>query len=98
MIPELTNTETEVIDLGKAQDGARIAGALPYIKDEVEGLERRLITQTLTSLQKRELTPEAALQSWIELAAYRALIKRMTMKTMVGVTASERQAQILQLK
>lgn len=82
--------EVPAEDLSKLADGARMAGALPYIRHEVDRMENALIRRVMASLDDGALTPDAALYAWMELAAYRRLEKRLTTITAVGQTAAER--------
>lgn len=85
----------EVEDLGKVVDGARLAGALPYIETELQGMEEALISKVLIEVGKNALTPELAYAAWLELASYRALARRLRTKVKIGVSAGERQSQVL---
>jgi hypothetical protein len=86
---------TEAEDLGRVQDGVRLAGLLPYVRDELEGLEETLILNVIRMIREKTLTNEQAYAAWLELASYRALLRRISTKVSIGVAAGERQEALL---
>jgi hypothetical protein len=81
---------SQVVDLGKVMDGARLAGSLPYLTDEIDKMEDALISRVLSTINDHTLTPDAAYAAWLELASYRSLLKRFRTRIAVGVSAGER--------
>ena len=77
-------------DWAAVVDGAHLSSAMPYIEVEFEQLEKALITKVLQQVSKQELSPENALQAWLELAATRRVIKRLTTAVKIGTSIGEK--------
>lgn len=88
--PGPTTPEVDPNELARMQDGAKLANVLPQIEYEVGKMENGLITRVLSQIEQGEITAEAALNYWLELAAYRKLMKRLTTQTKIGQTVGER--------
>ena len=77
-------------DIGKAQAGARIAGMLPYLAKELGGMEAAVVARVFQDLETGVLTPEKAIQAWIEVRQLRKLLKRLETHIKIGQTAGQR--------
>lgn len=80
---------SEMSDLGDALDGARLAGALPYIVAEYEKQEAAAISRVDRLLHDGKLTPEIAQLAWIELIAARRMRRRLEQKVRAGISQGE---------
>lgn len=81
--------------LAALSDGARLAGALPYVRAELEALERAVENRVYSALERGELSAEAANAAWIEKASLRRLLKRLEAKVRMGTAAGEAAAEEL---
>ena len=67
---------------------ARVAGEymqmLPALRVELEGQKRAIVNQTMMDLGQNKLTPEMALQKWIEYAALVRLLQRFESRARTG--------------
>lgn len=84
-------------DIAVAQDGARLAGFLPYLKAEVDGMEHALDNRIFQLIKDKALTPEVALQAWLEKLSYHRLYHRFETRVKVGLAVGERSASDLQI-
>lgn len=84
-------------DLGKLRDGARLGGLLPDMEAYVKGQETKLINEVQRKLQDGELTPDLALYAWMELVSMRKMLKSLSTKVSIGISAAERSTQFLQI-
>lgn len=80
---------TSADDLGLVADGARLLTALPYIRSELEGMEKSLISRVFGAIREKNLSPEAAYAAWLELASYRGLMHRMETRVKVAQSVGE---------
>jgi hypothetical protein len=55
----------------------RLAQLLPYLNHAVAGAEERVVARAVKLLQDGKLTPEGALQLWMEVAAARDVLRRL---------------------
>lgn len=86
---------TQTSDMAALVDGARLAGVLPYVEEQLDKQIEACITRMDRMLSEGKLTPELAQMAWIELLSYRRLTRRLTQKVRIGVAAGERQAAVL---
>ena len=84
-----------VEELSQIQTGARLSGALPYLKAEVDRMQEAIENRVFSQLSAGVLTPEAALLAWQEKIALRSMLRRIEQRVSVGVSAGERAAPAL---
>lgn len=82
-------------EMSKVRDGARFAGFLPYLAAEVDKMVGTLESRMLDHIRDGSLTPDLAIQGWMELNAYRRLMKRFDQKVKIGQTAGQALAPVL---
>lgn len=61
----------------------------PYVRSQVEGMEKALINRVMSDLNKGELTPEKAQLAWVEFATYRKLLSGWQQKGRIGVSVGQ---------
>lgn len=83
-------------DLSAIRQGAELANMLPVIEAETARQEKALENRVLMELSKGTLTPEAALQAWMEKAAIRRLLSSFQSKVRIGQTIGEANAKLLE--
>ena len=79
-------------DLGVIRDGARLAGFLPYLQDELIKMEEAAVVRIDQLMTQGKLTPELSQMAWIELLSYRRLRRRLEQRVRIGVSVGERNA------
>lgn len=77
-------------EMAKISEGARLAGFLPYIEQEVAKMERMVENKAYLHIMKGTLTPEMALNYWLEKKAYHSLLTRFEQKVKIGQLAGNR--------
>lgn len=82
-----THTKEEMSTIHEA---ARLAGFLPVLKEYTDKMERALENRTFLALNQRTLTPEMALQAWMEKHAYRQLVSRVEQGIAMGTSMTQR--------
>lgn len=82
-------------DLSIIRQGAELANILPTIEAETSRQEKALENRVLMDLSKGTLSPEAALQAWMEKAAIRRLLSSFKSKVNVAQSIGERNAKLL---
>ena len=70
--------------LGSVRDMAIIAELLPYLRAELTKLDKALENKAFSDLTSGKLTPERAIEAWIEKASYAKLLKKMEQKVKMG--------------
>ncbi len=70
-------------DLAIARDGAYIAGALPYIDDDIQIQLNRIDRE---AQRADPLTPELAFSLWSQRLAYISILRKLKQRVEVGVT------------
>lgn len=83
----LGNDNPDVEQMASFQDGARLAGVMPYLEAELESMERVVENRVYSALDAKTLTPEAALLAWIEKSSIRRLRTRMKVRTNVTIAS-----------
>lgn len=83
-------------DLTAIRAGAEIAAMLPIIKAEVDRQDKALENRIFMELNGGRLSPEAALNAWMEKAAIRKMLKNFETKVRVGQTIGERTKELLE--
>lgn len=66
------------------RDAAIMAEMYPFVKNEVDKLDRALDNRMLMAIRKGELTPQMALQGWIEKVSYRELLSKFDQTIKLG--------------
>ncbi len=82
--------------LGSVRDGLLIAGFLPYLQQEVAKMCQGVETRMSDAQAKAELTPELALNGWLEVFAARRLLRRFESMVKVGQSQGQRVAPALE--
>lgn len=82
-------------EMSKVRDGARFAGFLPYLQVEIDKMVLALEGRVLAHVGEGTLTAELAVHAWMELNAYRRLMKRFEQKVKIGQTAGQALAPVL---
>jgi hypothetical protein len=82
-------TKLAMEDFGRITEGAKLAGFLPYLEEEIYKMEQLLEDQVFKKLAAKALTPEMALEAWIEKVAYRRLLKRFNQTVRMGTSIAE---------
>jgi len=85
-------------EVAAVRDVARLGTALPYMTDQLDRMERGLDTKTLVALAHGELSPEKALEAWIEKSIISRMRKGLTTAIRVGTTIGERVADDMQME
>lgn len=86
---------SESNDLASMMDGARLAGVLPYVEEQLDKQIEACIVRMDRMLTEGKLTPELAQMAWIELLSYRRITRRLSQKVRIGVAAGSRQSAVL---
>ena len=82
-------------DLGIIREGAHLQSVLPYIQATIAKLEAMLDTRMYALLVANQLTPEVALQAWMQKHAYHQILRRFEQAVNIGVSVGERNVQEL---
>lgn len=69
----MTIPEAEIHRLSR--NGAAMSGVLPYVEDNLATLARALDNRMLSAIVNGTMTPELALEGWMERAAYAKILK-----------------------
>ncbi len=70
-------------DLALARDGAYIAGALPYIDDDIQLQLKRIDRE---AQRADPLTPELAFSLWAQRLAYVSILRKLKQRVEIGVS------------
>lgn len=71
-------------DLGRITDAVRLAGMLPFLRQETERMVHEVETRVFTALKAGALTPDAALLAWMEVSSHRQLLKKLETQVKIG--------------
>lgn len=69
--------------------GARIATVMPEVREEVGRQLQGVINKALSAIQRGELTPDKAMQFWLEYSATRGLLTRFEQRVNITESAAE---------
>lgn len=75
-------TEAEIRRL--SANAAALANMLPYLEDQIAQMARILDNRMLSVIAAGEMTPEIALEGWMERAAYMKILKRFQTDIRMG--------------
>jgi hypothetical protein len=70
--------------------GAEMSNMLPYISSEIEGMMKSVQNKVFVAIANGTLTPEMAVSTWHEMAAYRNLLKRYETHVRVGTSLADK--------
>jgi hypothetical protein len=79
-------------DLRLLAEGKSYAGALEAVAPVISKLGATLVAQTCMRAEQGKLTPEGAMQAWMELLGYRKLLRKLQTGVEVGKSAAEEHA------
>ena len=71
-------------DLASIRDVSVIGNFLPYIEREIEALTTAIDNKAYVAVAEGTLTPEKAVNYWIEKAAFRKLLQKFNLRVRVG--------------
>lgn len=78
-------------DLAAVGEAGIIAQALPYLMAELDRMEKTLETRVAMRVDSDEgLSPDFAVEAWMEKMAYRRLRNSLTKRVQLGRVAGER--------
>lgn len=77
-------------ELGQALDGAYLTNAMPYIEEQLAKMIRAVDQRAYRAIAQNELTPEMALNLWLERNAYNSLAVRLGQKVRLAQNLSEK--------
>jgi len=77
VVGKLSESDPTPEELGDILGAARLLGVLPYVKVELERMEEQVISRVFSAMDAGALSPDVALNAWMELRAYRRLFKRL---------------------
>jgi len=66
--------------------GYELVNMLPYARAEIEQMMKAVVNNILGDIQAGRLTPDVAMQKWIEYASYVRLLQRFEQKVKVITT------------
>ncbi len=75
--------------LSTVRDGARIAGALPYIEVELDKMKAAVERRVFAALRDGTLSPDTALSAWQELNAYSLLQRRLRQQVAIATSVGK---------
>lgn len=84
-------------DLGAIRVGAEIQSIKPYMDNEINGLQKSIISFILASVNSGTLTPDIAYTKWIEYVSYTKLGQKLDQRIRVGQSLGEAQGARLDL-
>jgi len=82
--------------LSNVREVAFLAEVKPYLDKEIEALERALDNRTYQALDRGELTPQRALEAWIEKVSYHRISRKIQQQITMGQAAGERAKSVLE--
>ena len=83
--------------MARLQEGQAIAAALPFLRNVFQHRSAAVMQQVFRQIQTGEpLSPQAALQAWLELYEIDKLEKSLTQAVRIGQTASVELAPYMQ--
>ena len=82
-------------DLALARDGAYIAGALPYIDDDIQTQLKRIDREAQFA---DPLTPELAYSLFTQRLAYISILQKLKQRVEVGVSKAVKMQDVLDFK
>lgn len=85
----------DVKDIAAVRDIAVLDQMYPYVQSTVNEMERALENRIMTELAEGTLTPEKALQAWIEKVSYRKILSRFNTRLRVGQDIAQKNPGIL---
>lgn len=74
----------KVEDLAAIRQGAKMQEMLPYVQDVVSKQERAIDNRVLMRYEAGELTPQAALEAWVEKIALRKVLRAFDFTIKMG--------------
>ena len=82
--------EPDTADLIALETGTQALAELPVTASAIEDLDRAVNRRIFLILERGDpLSPEIAVQAWVEKLTYSRLIKRLTQRVRMGQTAGE---------
>ncbi len=78
-----------------ARLGAEMSGVMPFIEQEIDSLSRSLDNRMFAAISQGRMTPETALEGWMERAAYAKLLKHFQTICAMGADPA---GQVLKLR
>ena len=78
----MTVSEAEIHRLSRS--GAAVSGVLPYVEDNIVTMARALDNRMLSAIANGRMTPEMALEGWMERAAYVKILKHFQTVVRMG--------------
>lgn len=79
-------TDLEMLDISVIQQGARFINILPEIENFLNSMEDALERKVYAALDKGELTPQAALNAWIEKRTMQQLYTKFAQRVKMAQT------------
>ena len=84
------------VSLASIRNVSFLKEILPMLQAQVDEMVRALENRVFTDLNRGELTPEKALEAWIEKLSYRKLIGKLEQKLKIGQFEGEKYAKELE--
>lgn len=75
-------SEAEIRRLSR--NGVAMQGVLPYVEDNIATMARALDNRMLSAITNGTMTPEMALEGWMERAAYMKMLKHFQTVVRMG--------------
>ena len=75
-------SEAEIRRLSR--NGVAMSGVLPYVEDNIAAMARALDNRMLSAITNGTMTPELALEGWMERAAYSKTLKHFQTVVRMG--------------
>lgn len=82
-------------DLLAIKAGAEIMEAMPYVQTEIEGMIKTVQTRAYTAIRKGTMTPDVAIDLWMEANAYDQLLKKLTTRVTVAHSMADKHQQTI---
>lgn len=85
-------------DLSAIREGAEIQSLKPYMDNEIEGMQKSIVSFILQRVNDGSLTPDIALSKWIEFISYSKLQQKLSQKIRIGQSVGSAQGSTLDFK
>jgi phage shock protein A len=63
---------------------------MPYLEAELAKMDKALENKTFSAMNKGELTPQLALEAWIEKNSYAKLLGKLSQQVRIGQSIGEK--------
>lgn len=84
-------------ELADIRQGAVLSNVLPQVELYAEGQKQRIVNEVKQRLADGQLTPDLAMYSWMEYISLDKMLRSLSAKVKLGVSAAEQNAEAMKI-